>query len=157
MVLNESSFRADAGPAHRRAGTRTSGRGTSGGDDRRALPRAPAGPGSGVPTQEIYTLFGRAVALPTGTRRLVGVAATGMTACPCARGAGGCAGARAPAGKGFQRRADREGLRERASRDPRPARTRHLHIGCPEECDTEIEAASLLEIVEGSMSWESTS
>ena len=29
-----------------------------------------------------------------------------------------------------------------------------LHIGCPEECDTEIEAAALLEIVEGSMSSE---
>ena len=30
-------------------------------------------PVSGVQTQEIYTLFGRAVALPSGTRRMVGV------------------------------------------------------------------------------------
>jgi GTP cyclohydrolase IV len=29
-----------------------------------------------------------------------------------------------------------------------------LHIGCPEDCDTDIDAALLLEIVEGSMSSE---
>jgi GTP cyclohydrolase I/GTP cyclohydrolase-4 len=29
-----------------------------------------------------------------------------------------------------------------------------LHIGCPEDCDEEIEASTLLEIVEGSMSSE---
>src|SRR6478736_8084772 len=42
-------------------------------------------PVSGIPTQEIYTLFGSAVASDRGTRRLVGVAAQGMTACPCAQ------------------------------------------------------------------------
>ena len=42
-------------------------------------------PVSGIPTQEIYTLFGSAVASERGTRRLVGVAAQGMTACPCAQ------------------------------------------------------------------------
>src|SRR3954452_14865725 len=42
-------------------------------------------PVSGIPTQEIYTLFGSAVASAQGTRRLVGVAAQGMTACPCAQ------------------------------------------------------------------------
>src|SRR6202012_562989 len=42
-------------------------------------------PVSGVATQEIYTLHGRAVALEHGTRRIVGVSATGMTACPCAQ------------------------------------------------------------------------
>src|SRR5215217_2792691 len=42
-------------------------------------------PVSGVPTQEIYTLFGSAVASGHGTRRLVGVQAQGMTACPCAQ------------------------------------------------------------------------
>src|ERR1700704_2566086 len=41
-------------------------------------------PVSGIPTQEIYELFGSAVASERGTRRLVGVAAQGMTACPCA-------------------------------------------------------------------------
>src|SRR5919107_5517495 len=42
-------------------------------------------PVSGIPTQEIYTLYGAAVASARGTRRLVGVAAQGMTACPCAQ------------------------------------------------------------------------
>src|SRR3954463_8261325 len=42
-------------------------------------------PVSGAPTQEIYMLFGSAVASDRGTRRLVGVQAQGMTACPCAQ------------------------------------------------------------------------
>src|SRR5271167_4571850 len=42
-------------------------------------------PVSGVQTQEIYTLHERAVAFAHGTRRVVGVSATGMTACPCAQ------------------------------------------------------------------------
>src|ERR671936_626925 len=42
-------------------------------------------PVSGIPTQEIYTLYGSALASDRGTRRLVGVAAQGMTACPCAQ------------------------------------------------------------------------
>ena len=42
-------------------------------------------PVSGIPTQEIYTLFGHARASEGRTRRLVGVAAAGMTACPCAQ------------------------------------------------------------------------
>ena len=39
-------------------------------------------PVSGITTQEIYTLFGSAVASARGTRRLIGVAAQGMTASP---------------------------------------------------------------------------
>src|SRR5471030_2998019 len=42
-------------------------------------------PVSGIETQEIYTLYGMAVAAQSGTRRVVGVAAQGMTACPCAQ------------------------------------------------------------------------
>src|SRR5829696_8191484 len=42
-------------------------------------------PVSGIRTQAIYTLFGSAVASERGTRRLVGVQAHGMTACPCAQ------------------------------------------------------------------------
>src|ERR687890_1662551 len=42
-------------------------------------------PVSGILTQEIFTLYGLAVASERGTRRLVGVAAQGMTACPCAQ------------------------------------------------------------------------
>ena len=43
-------------------------------------------PVSGLPTQELYTLFGTAVASERGTRTLTGVEAQGMTACPCAQG-----------------------------------------------------------------------
>ncbi len=43
-------------------------------------------PASGLETQEIYTLFGTAVASERGTRTLTGVEAQGMTACPCAQG-----------------------------------------------------------------------
>src|SRR5919107_619288 len=43
-------------------------------------------PVSGIETQELYTLFGVAVASERGTRTLIGVAAQGMTACPCAQG-----------------------------------------------------------------------
>src|SRR5947209_1736136 len=42
-------------------------------------------PVSGARTQEIYTMLGTAVASKTGTRRLIGVQAQGMTACPCAQ------------------------------------------------------------------------
>src|SRR5215207_3630000 len=48
-------------------------------------PEHKAAPISGILTQEIYTLYGSAVASATGTRRMVGVAAQGMTACPCAQ------------------------------------------------------------------------
>src|SRR5918911_4638953 len=43
-------------------------------------------PVSGILTQELYTLLGTAVASEAGTRRLIGVRAQGMTACPCAQG-----------------------------------------------------------------------
>src|ERR671926_1789615 len=42
-------------------------------------------PLSGIQTQEIYSLLGAAVASEAGTRRLIGVRAQGMTACPCAQ------------------------------------------------------------------------
>jgi GTP cyclohydrolase-4 len=42
-------------------------------------------PLSGKPSQELYTLIGRAVATPERCVRLVGVEAEGMMACPCAQ------------------------------------------------------------------------
>src|SRR3954468_9666944 len=42
-------------------------------------------PESGIQTQEIYSLLAVAVASEFGTRRVVGVRAQGMTACPCAQ------------------------------------------------------------------------
>jgi GTP cyclohydrolase I/GTP cyclohydrolase-4 len=111
-------------------------------------------PVSGIPTQEIYTLYGRAVAAEGGTRRIVGVAAQGMTACPCAQQLVAGAARERLTADGFtddeiERIFDHVPV---ATHNQRGLGT--LHIGCPEECDTEIEATTLLEIVEGSMSSE---
>ncbi|MGN6372789.1 MAG: GTP cyclohydrolase MptA [Solirubrobacteraceae bacterium] len=111
-------------------------------------------PVSGVQTQEIYTLYGRAVALPSGTRRIIGVAATGMTACPCAQ--------ELVAARARARLLDDDFTEEQVERvfEHVPVATHNqrglgtLHIGCLEECDAEIDATALLEIVEGSMSSE---
>ena len=111
-------------------------------------------PASGTPTQEIYTLFGSAVASERGTRRLVGVAAQGMTACPCAQ--------QLVAGASRERLVQQGFTGDEIERifDAVPVATHNqrglgtLHIGCPEGCDTEIEAAVLLDIVENSMSSE---
>jgi GTP cyclohydrolase IV len=111
-------------------------------------------PVSGVGTQEIYTLLGRAVAFEHGTRRVVGVSATGMTACPCAQE---LVASRA-----------RERLREDGFSDEQvqrilarvPVATHNqrglgtLHIGCAEDCGIEIDASALLQVVESSMSSE---
>jgi GTP cyclohydrolase-4 len=111
-------------------------------------------PVSWIPTQEIYTLYGSAVASERGTRRLVGVAAQGMTACPCAQ--------QLVAGRARERLSADGFSDEEISRilDDVPVATHNqrglgtLHIGCSETCVAEIEAATLLAIVEGSMSSE---
>jgi GTP cyclohydrolase I/GTP cyclohydrolase-4 len=43
-------------------------------------------PVTGLPTQELVSLVGLAAAAPQATRRIVGVEATGLNACPCAQG-----------------------------------------------------------------------
>ncbi|HEX8105021.1 MAG TPA: GTP cyclohydrolase MptA [Solirubrobacteraceae bacterium] len=111
-------------------------------------------PVSGIQTQEIYTLYGSAIAGEHGTRRLVGVAAQGMTACPCAQGLV-AASARERLGAEGYGEAEIERILEAvpvATHNQRGLGT--LHIGVPEGDDTVIEAATLLEIVEGSMSSE---
>jgi GTP cyclohydrolase IV len=111
-------------------------------------------PVSGVRTQEIYTLHGRAVASSRGTRRLVGVSATGMTACPCAQELVAGRARERLRGAGFDER-QIELVFENvpvATHNQRGLGT--LHIGCPEQCDAEIDASALLAIVEGSMSSE---
>src|SRR4051812_48475560 len=81
-------------------------------------------PVSGIATQEIYTLYGSAVASERGTRRLVGVAAQGMTACPCAQGL--VAGrSRAPARRWVHRRRDRAHPRSGPGGHAQPARPGH--------------------------------
>ena len=111
-------------------------------------------PVSGTPTQEIYTLFGSAVASSRGTRRLVGVEAQGMTACPCAQELVMDKAQKRLRSDGFT---DDEIARvfehvPVATHNQRGIGT--LYIGCPEGWDQAIEAASLLEIVESAMSSE---
>ena len=111
-------------------------------------------PVSGIRTQEIYSLFGSAVAGEEGTRRLVGVAAQGMTACPCAQGLVAAAARERLLGQGYAD-ADIDGIFEAvpvATHNQRGLGT--LHVGVPAGDTTPIPAHALLEIVEGSMSSE---
>ena len=111
-------------------------------------------PVSRIATQEIYTLFGSAVATDRGTRRLVGVAAQGMTACPCAQQLVVGRARELLAADGFS--AEEVDV----IFDAVPVATHNqrglgtLHLGLPEECTTEVDAAELLAIVEDSMSSE---
>jgi GTP cyclohydrolase IV len=111
-------------------------------------------PVSGITTQEIYTLFGSAVATERGTRRLVGVAAQGMTACPCARELVAGHSRELLAADGFTSE-EIAGIFEAvpiATHNQRGLGT--LHLGLPEGCDADVDAAELLAIVEDSMSSE---
>ena len=117
-------------------------------------PETVPAPVSGVPTQELYTLFGTAVASERGTRTLVGVEAQGMTACPCAQGLVED-GARARlAEQGF----DPDDIDRIVAAVPIATHNQRgigtLHIGVPEDFDTDIDARQLLRIVETSMSSE---
>lgn len=53
---------------------------------RASYPKVRLTPVSEIPSQEMYELIGMACATPTTARRLVGVSAQGMNACPCAQG-----------------------------------------------------------------------
>src|SRR4051794_592789 len=82
----EETLRAEALAAQiaarvreRQGGLRAEGTGAA------RYPETVTTPGSGIPTQEIYTLHGTAVVSERGTRPLTGVEAQGMTACPCAQ------------------------------------------------------------------------
>ncbi|MEJ7750679.1 MAG: GTP cyclohydrolase MptA [Thermoleophilaceae bacterium] len=111
-------------------------------------------PVSGTLTQEIYTVFGSAVASEQGTRRLIGVEAQGMTACPCAQEMVAGRSRDRLVGEGFS---DHEIERIFASVPVATHNQRgigNLHVGCPEGCEEEIDARRLLRIVEASMSSE---
>jgi GTP cyclohydrolase I/GTP cyclohydrolase-4 len=111
-------------------------------------------PVSGIQTQEIYTLLGSAVASERGTRRLVGVEAQGITACPCAQELLADRARERLAADGFDADAVERIL------DIVPVATHNqrgigtLQVGCAEGCDAQIEAGTLLHIVESSMSSE---
>jgi GTP cyclohydrolase IV len=118
------------------------------------FPEYKPAPVSGIETQELYTLYGCALSTESGTRRLIGVAAQGMTACPCAQELV-AAGARARLGEdGF----DAEEIDRILEAVPVATHNQRglgtLHIGLPEGSDIELDARVLLEIVEQSMSSE---
>ena len=111
-------------------------------------------PVSGMPTQEIYTLFGTAVASERGTRTLRGVQAQGMTACPCAQGMVEDLARERLAEQGF----DDDQIGRVLEAVPLATHNQRgigtLYVGCPESWSVDIDARELLHIVEGSMSSE---
>jgi len=111
-------------------------------------------PASGSATQEIYTLFGSAVASARGTRRVVGVEAQGMTACPCAQEMVSSRSRERLTAEGFTGDEVERILRSVPVATHNQRGIGRLHVGCPEGCSEEIEAETLLRIVEGSMSSE---
>ena len=155
VVLGESAFRAELLAMHIAEKVRDrQGARSAEVHIRARYPEYRPAPVSGIQTQEIYELLGTAVASERGTRRLVGVRAQGMTACPCAQR---LVEARA------RERLDADGFTadevERifaavpvATHNQRGIGT--LRLGFPEDCDTDIDATRLLAIVEDSMSSE---
>jgi GTP cyclohydrolase IV len=111
-------------------------------------------PVTGMPTQEIYTLFGTAVASERGTRTLRGVQAQGMTACPCAQGLVEDTARDRLAEQGF----DSDQIEQVIESVPIATHNQRgigtLYVGCPESWSVDIDARELLHIVEGSMSSE---
>ncbi len=118
------------------------------------FPEHKPAPVSGIQTQELYTLHGAAAATQLGTRRLIGVTAQGITACPCAQELVADAARARLQTEGFDDQ-DIDKILDAvpvATHNQRGLGT--LHIGCTELCDDEIDAAALLEIVEHAMSSE---
>jgi GTP cyclohydrolase-4 len=154
VVLGEA-FRAETLAAHIAERVRESQHG------RRAevsvsarYPETVKTPATGHSTQEIYGLFGTAVASERGNRTLTGVQAQGMTACPCAQEMVAELGREKLAAAGF----DPEQVERAIEAVPVATHNQRgigtLYIGCPEGGDTWIDAPELLRIVEGSMSSE---
>ena len=154
VVLGEA-FRAETLAAHiaerireRQGGMRSEVQVTA------HYPETVVTPESGKRTQEIYTLFGTAVASERGTRTLTGVEAQGMTACPCAQEMVAELARERLAEQGFD--ADQiERVIEVvpiATHNQRGIGT--LYVGCPENWPAEVDARDLLHIAEQSMSSE---
>jgi GTP cyclohydrolase-4 len=155
VVLGEHTFRAETLAEHiaQLVRTRQGARRAEVTVEARFPEHKPA-PVSQIMTQELYTLHGVAVATELGTRRLTGVTAQGMTACPCAQELVASAARERLQDDGFS-----AGEIERiinavpiATHNQRGLGT--LYVGCPETCEEEIDAATLVQIVEQSMSSE---
>ncbi|MBV8942150.1 MAG: GTP cyclohydrolase I FolE2 [Solirubrobacterales bacterium] len=155
VVLNETTFKAETIVQHiaEQVRERQGARRAEVSVEARFPEHKPA-PVSDIRTQELYTLHGSAVSSQLGTRRLIGVTAQGMTACPCAqelvaKEARARLEADAFTAEEIQRILAAVPI---ATHNQRGLGT--LHIGCTELCEDEIDAATLLEIVEGAMSSE---
>jgi GTP cyclohydrolase I/GTP cyclohydrolase-4 len=155
VVLNETTFKVETLAEHIAAlvRSRQGARRAEVSVEARFPEHKPA-PVSGIQTQELYTLHGAAVASDAGTRRLIGVTAQGMTACPCAQGLVASNSRERLRDEGF----DEEEIERVFAAVPVATHNQRglgtLHIGCTELCDDEIEAATLLAIVEHAMSSE---
>ena len=99
-------------------------------------------------------MFGAAAATEKGTRRLVGVAAQGMTACPCAQELVAASARKNLEAAGYDESQVEEIIEAVpvATHNQRGLGT--LHIGSTENNPVDVEAADLLAIVEDSMSSE---
>ena len=105
-------------------------------------------PVTGLPTQEMVSLIGIAAATATGARRVVGVEATGINACPCAQGLVAARSAERLAEAGFEP-GDIERILELvpiATHNQRGRGT--LLVGTAHDVDAE----TLVDLVESSMS-----
>ena len=155
VVLGEASFRAEQLAVHIAQIVR-------GRQDalraevtiRARYPEYKPAPVSGIRTQEIFTLLGSAVASARGTRRVIGVQAQGMTACPCAQSLVEAGGRERLVEEGFSEHEIARILEAVpvATHNQRGIGT--LKIGCTEACDDDIDALDLVAIVEDSMSSE---
>jgi len=118
------------------------------------FPEHKPAPVSSIQTQELYTLHGSAICSEAGTRRLIGVTAQGMTACPCAQELVAASARERLESQGF----DADSIDRIFEAVPVATHNQRglgtLHIGCTEQCDDEIDATTLLAIVEHAMSSE---
>ncbi len=111
-------------------------------------------PVSGKRSEEIYSLVGIAHADPAGVRRVVGVEAEGMTACPCAQGMVREHSLRELLDAGFSENDAHRALDALPSATHNQRGRGSILIGTDPAHQAEIRAETLVEIVENSMSSE---
>ncbi len=155
VVIGEASLRAESLAAHiaelvreRQGGLRAEVQIAA------RYPETVKAPVSGIETQEIYTLFGTAVASERGTRTLTGVEAQGMTACPCAQGLVGEAARERLAGHGYDEGQIAEILEAVPVATHNQRGIGRIYVGVCEEGEIDVDARRLLQIAESSMSSE---